>query len=83
MKITGIIAEYDPFHNGHAYHIAKTRAQTGAKGIVTVLVQILESNGYWAIFIKSLVAFRYFRLTGITNIQSQIPDYRIHQCNRL
>ena len=37
MKIAGIIAEYDPFHNGHAYHIAKTRAQTGAEGIVTVL----------------------------------------------
>lgn len=37
MKITGIIAEYDPFHNGHAYHIAKTRAQTEADGIVVVL----------------------------------------------
>ena len=37
MKIAGIIAEYDPFHNGHAYQIAKTRAQTGADGIVVVL----------------------------------------------
>lgn len=37
MKIAGIIAEYDPFHSGHAYHIAKTRAQTGAEGIVVVL----------------------------------------------
>lgn len=25
MKIAGIIAEYNPFHSGHAYHIAKTR----------------------------------------------------------
>ena len=25
MKIAGIIAEYNPFHNGHAWHIARTR----------------------------------------------------------
>ena len=36
MKICGIIAEYDPFHNGHAYHIAKTRA-AGADAVVVVL----------------------------------------------
>ena len=36
MKIAGIIAEYDPFHNGHAYQIAKTR-ESGAEAIVVVL----------------------------------------------
>ena len=36
MKIAGIIAEYDPFHNGHAYQIAKTR-DAGAEAIVVVL----------------------------------------------
>ncbi len=36
MKIAGIIAEYDPFHNGHAYQIAKTR-EAGAEAIVVVL----------------------------------------------
>lgn len=25
MKIAGIVAEYNPFHNGHAYHIEQTR----------------------------------------------------------
>lgn len=25
MRIAGIIAEYNPFHNGHAWHIARTR----------------------------------------------------------
>ena len=29
MKIAGIIAEYNPFHSGHAYHIEKTREITG------------------------------------------------------
>ena len=28
MKIAGIIAEYNPFHSGHAYHIRKTREIT-------------------------------------------------------
>ena len=36
MKIAGIIAEYDPFHNGHAYQIAKTR-DAGADAVVAVL----------------------------------------------
>ena len=26
MNITGIIAEYNPFHNGHAYQLARARA---------------------------------------------------------
>ena len=29
MKIAGIIAEYNPFHRGHAYHIKRTREITG------------------------------------------------------
>ena len=30
MKFAGIIAEYDPFHNGHEAHIEATRAALGA-----------------------------------------------------
>ena len=29
MKICGIIAEYNPFHNGHLHHLAQTRALLG------------------------------------------------------
>lgn len=36
MKIAGIIAEYNPFHNGHAYHIQQTRELTGADYVVVV-----------------------------------------------
>lgn len=36
MKITGIIAEYNPFHNGHAYQIAVAKA-AGATHIVCVM----------------------------------------------
>lgn len=37
VKICGIIVEYNPFHNGHAYHIKKAREQTGADLIVAVM----------------------------------------------
>ena len=30
MKVNGIIAEYNPFHNGHKYHLETSLARTGA-----------------------------------------------------
>ena len=37
MQITGIIAEYNPFHNGHAYQLSQAREQTHADYIVVIL----------------------------------------------
>lgn len=37
MTITGIVAEYNPLHKGHLYHIAETRRITGCNSIVTVM----------------------------------------------
>ena len=37
MKTVGIIAEYNPFHNGHAYQIAKAREMTGADYCIIVM----------------------------------------------
>lgn len=37
MKTAGIIAEFNPFHNGHEYHIAQTKAVTGADYCVIVM----------------------------------------------
>ncbi len=37
MKILGIIAEYNPFHNGHKYHIEKSLEMTGADHVVAVM----------------------------------------------
>ncbi|MGN0354061.1 MAG: nucleotidyltransferase [Muricoprocola sp.] len=37
MNITGIIAEYNPFHTGHAYHLEHARRITGADYIVVVM----------------------------------------------
>ena len=37
MKVSGIIAEYNPFHNGHAYHLAETRKRLGSNYIIVVM----------------------------------------------
>ncbi len=29
MRAVGVVAEYDPFHTGHAYHLAETRRRLG------------------------------------------------------
>lgn len=37
IKTLGIIAEYNPFHNGHRYQIEEIRRRTGAEIIVAVM----------------------------------------------
>ena len=46
MRIVGIIAEYNPFHQGHAYQIKKVRELTQADFILVSmsgnLIQVLS-----------------------------------------
>ncbi len=49
MRTAGIIAEYNPFHNGHKYHIEKTREVTGAEGIIVVMSGSFVQRGDVAI----------------------------------
>lgn len=37
MKTAGIIVEYNPFHNGHQFHLERTRQETGADFVVAVM----------------------------------------------
>ena len=41
METVGIVAEYDPFHRGHAWHIAETRRLLGGGAVVCVM------SGHW------------------------------------
>lgn len=52
MKTIGIIAEYNPFHNGHAYQIAQIREQTGADYIVVAMSGDFVQRGTPAIIDK-------------------------------
>ena len=51
MKITGIICEYNPLHNGHLYHIQKTR-ENGATHIVAVMSGNYVQRGEIAVLDK-------------------------------
>lgn len=51
MKISGIICEYNPFHNGHLYHINETR-KNGATHIVAVMSGNFVQRGDVAIMDK-------------------------------
>lgn len=53
QNIVGIVAEYNPFHNGHAYHIAETRRLVGGDcGVVAVLSGDFVQRGECAIYSK-------------------------------
>lgn len=51
MKITGIISEYNPLHNGHLYHIEKTR-ENGATHIVAAMSGNYVQRGETAVMDK-------------------------------
>lgn len=51
MKIAGIIAEYNPFHNGHMYQIEQTR-KLGATHIACVMSGSFVQRGDVAVFSK-------------------------------
>ena len=37
MRVAGIIAEYNPLHNGHVYHLRQTRQSTACDYIMVVM----------------------------------------------
>jgi predicted nucleotidyltransferase len=52
LKVAGIVSEYNPFHNGHKYHIEKTASLTGCDLIVSVMSGSFVQRGEPAIFDK-------------------------------
>jgi len=52
MKVTGIIAEYNPFHNGHKYHIEESRKKTNCDSIIAVMSGNYVQRGEPAIIDK-------------------------------
>lgn len=54
MKTVGIVAEYNPFHNGHAYHIKKAKELAGADYCVVVMSGDFVQRGAPALMDKYL-----------------------------
>ena len=57
MKVVGLITEYNPFHNGHLYHIRKAREVTGADTVIVVMSGNYVQRGIPAMMPKRLRAF--------------------------
>lgn len=62
MKTVGLITEYNPFHNGHRYHIEKAKELTGADTAVVIMSGNYVQRGAPAIidkYTRTSIALEY------------------------
>lgn len=52
MKTVGIIAEYNPFHLGHRYHLQEAKSKTGSDNVVVVMSGNTVQRGDFSIIDK-------------------------------
>ena len=71
MKTVGIIAEYNPFHNGHAYLVQKAR-EAGATHVVAVMSGNFVQRGEPALFSHDVRA-RAALMNGV-DLVLQLPS---------
>lgn len=51
-SVLGIIAEYNPFHNGHLYHLTESKRITNSKYVIAVIGNDFTERGDCSIFDK-------------------------------
>ncbi|MBS7219186.1 MAG: nucleotidyltransferase family protein [Oscillospiraceae bacterium] len=72
MQVVGIVAEYNPFHTGHAYQIARTRAALGEDAAVVAVM-----SGNWIQGGRCAAADKWTRsrlaLTGGVDLVLELP----------
>ena len=73
MTIAGIIAEYNPFHEGHRYHIEETKRLTGADYVIVVMSGDFVQRGEPAILDKYQRAG--MALQGGADLVLELPAY--------
>ena len=49
MRAVGVIAEYNPFHRGHAFHLAQARERSGADCVAVVMSSCVTQRGEFAL----------------------------------
>lgn len=52
MKILGIIAEYNPFHKGHAWQIESSKKESGCDNVMVLMSGSITQRGEFAILNK-------------------------------
>lgn len=70
MNVVGIIAEYNPFHKGHAYQIQKAKEQCGAEFAVVVMNGDFVQRGEPAILTNTPAQKKHF---GAVPISFELP----------
>lgn len=73
MKIIGIVSEYNPFHNGHAYQLQKSVQDIGADGVVAMMSGNFVQRGTPALYDKWLRA--ELAVKAGVNLVIELPTY--------
>lgn len=73
MKVNGIIAEYNPFHNGHHYHLAEAGRSTGADYTIIAMSGNFTQRGFPAILNKYIRA--EMALKNGADLVLEIPSF--------
>jgi len=73
MKIIGIVSEYNPFHNGHAYQVQKSIQALDADGVIAIMSGNFVQRGFPAIQDKWLRAEMAVK-AGV-NLVIELPTY--------
>ena len=72
MKTAAVIAEYNPFHKGHEYHLLKTRAMAEADYIIVIMSGDFVQRGAPALMNKYLRA--KMALAGGADVVIELPS---------
>lgn len=71
MNTAGVVCEYNPFHNGHRYHLEETRKRTGCDGIIAVMSGNFVQRGEPAVFDKHFRA--HTAILGGADLVLELP----------
>ncbi|MGN1327293.1 MAG: nucleotidyltransferase family protein, partial [Clostridia bacterium] len=70
-KVVGVIAEYNPFHNGHYYHLQKAKEEAEAEYCVAVISGNFTQRGETSIVNKWMKA--YMAICGGADLVIELP----------
>ena len=71
MRLCGVIAEYNPFHNGHAYQLAEARRCSGCDYLIVCMDGGMTQRGDVALLDKGVRA--HMALTHGADLVVELP----------
>ena len=71
--MTGIVAEYNPLHNGHAWHLGETKRLSGGEPVVVVMSGNAVQRGEFALLDKRVRAEAALRCGADLVLELPVP----------